>query len=108
MLLDGLAVKACTVFAVQADGREVTTVEGLGADGRLHPLQEAFREHHALQCGYCTPGMILTLLQLFQENPRPAEAEIRRAIAGNICRCTGYHNIVRAALAVAESGKLSG
>lgn len=96
VLIDGKAVKSCTQFAVQADGRSVTTIEGLGRDGALHPLQEAFWEEHGLQCGYCTPGMILAAHNLLQENPAPDEAEIRRGLKGNICRCTGYQNIVKA------------
>ncbi len=94
--LDGRSVKACTVFAVQADGRSVTTIEGMSADGALHPLQEGFREEHGLQCGFCTPGMIMAAADLLQHNPDPSEAEIRHALEGNYCRCTGYHNIVRA------------
>src|SRR6516225_7234919 len=94
---------ACTVFAVQASGAEITTVEGIaGADGSLHPLQEAFREHHGLQCGFCTPGMITRAYQLLQENQNPSEAEIRQALSGNLCRCTGYLTIVRAIQAAAE------
>ncbi len=105
ILLDGVAVRSCILFAVQADGHEITTVEGLAADPtRLHPLQEAFKEKHALQCGFCTPGFLLTLIPFLQENPQPTEAEIRTAISGNICRCTGYQNIVDAALLAA--GKL--
>jgi carbon-monoxide dehydrogenase small subunit len=96
-------VKSCTVFAAQAHGAEIITIEGLaGADGSLHPLQEAFREHHGLQCGYCTPGMITRAYRLLQENPNPSEAEIRHGIAGNLCRCTGYQTIVRAIRAAAE------
>ena len=94
--LDGEAVKSCTVFAVQADGAEVTTVEGLAQDGQLHPVQEAFRECHGLQCGYCTPGMIMQSIDLLNDNPNPSEDEIRNGLEGNLCRCTGYHNIVRA------------
>ena len=94
--LDGRSVKSCNVLAVQADGHEVTTVEGLAQDGELHPMQEAFRECHALQCGYCTPGMIMQSIDLLNENPTPSEAEIRSGLEGNLCRCTGYHNIVRA------------
>jgi len=95
--LDGKAVKSCTTLAVMADGHEVKTIEGLAADGGpLHPMQEAFREHHGLQCGFCTPGMILRAQRLLQENPSPSEAEIRMGISGNICRCTGYQNIVKA------------
>ncbi|ARA93170.1 MAG: (2Fe-2S)-binding protein [Bacteroidetes bacterium] len=94
--LDGRSVKACTVFAVQADGHSVTTIEGMSADGALHPLQEGFREEHGLQCGFCTPGMIMAAADLLQHNPDPSEAEIRHALEGNYCRCTGYHNIVRA------------
>jgi carbon-monoxide dehydrogenase small subunit len=95
--LDGKAVKSCTTLAVMADGHEVKTIEGLAADGApLHPMQEAFREHHGLQCGFCTPGMILRAQRLLQENPRPTEEEIRMGISGNICRCTGYQNIVKA------------
>ncbi len=95
--LDGKSVKACTVFAVQAEGAEVLTIEGMaGADGKLHVLQEAFREMHGLQCGYCTPGMIMRAQRLLQENPTPSEAEIRMGISGNLCRCTGYQNIVKA------------
>ena len=93
--LDGESAKSCTVLAVQADGREVTTIEGLG-DGGLHPLQTAFRENHALQCGYCTPGMIMAAASLLADNPHPSEEEIRHGLEGNLCRCTGYHNIVRA------------
>ncbi|HUC19020.1 MAG TPA: (2Fe-2S)-binding protein [Acetobacteraceae bacterium] len=95
--LDGRSVKSCTLFAVQADGAEIRTIEGMaGADGTLHPLQEGFREMHGLQCGFCTPGMIMRAYRLLQENPRPTEDEIRTGMAGNICRCTGYQNIVRA------------
>jgi carbon-monoxide dehydrogenase small subunit len=96
VLLDGKAIKSCTVFAVQADGRQVMTVEGLEQDGKLHPLQEGFHEEHALQCGYCTPGMMMTSLALLQKNPNPSEHEIRVGISGNLCRCTGYVNIVKA------------
>lgn len=100
--LDGRSVKSCTVFAVQAEGARVTTIEGIAApDGTLHPLQEAFREHHGLQCGFCTPGMITRAWRLLQENPRPSEAEIRAGISGNLCRCTGYQNIVSAIQAAA-------
>ena len=95
VLLDGNAVKSCTVLAVQADGREIQTVEGLEHDGKLHPVQEGFIEEHGLQCGFCTPGMIMTAVALLRENPRPTETEIRHAIAGNLCRCTGYVNIVK-------------
>ena len=94
--LDGRSVKSCNVLAVQADGHQVTTVEGLAQDGELHPMQEAFRECHALQCGYCTPGMIMQSIDLLNENPKPSEEEIRSGLEGNLCRCTGYHNIVRA------------
>src|SRR6478752_10858843 len=96
VLLDGRSVKSCTVLAVQADGHEVTTVEGLATDGRLHPVQQAFHECHALQCGYCTPGMIMASIDLLGSNPHPSEQEIREGLEGNLCRCTGYHNIVKA------------
>jgi carbon-monoxide dehydrogenase small subunit len=96
VLLDGVPVKSCTVFAVQADRHEVTTVEGLATAEGLHPIQEAFREEHGLQCGFCTPGMMLTATALLRENPRPSEQEIRWALSGNVCRCTGYQNIVNA------------
>jgi carbon-monoxide dehydrogenase small subunit len=95
VLLDGQPVKSCTVLAVQADGRAVTTVEGLEQGGKLHPIQEGFWQEHGLQCGYCTPGMMLTGAALLQENPDPQEAEIRHAISGNLCRCTGYVNIIK-------------
>ncbi|MFV2178287.1 (2Fe-2S)-binding protein [Actinomadura sp. LOL_016] len=94
VLLDGLSVKSCSVLAVQADGRDVTTIEGLGAAG-AHPLQRAFHEEHGLQCGYCTPGMIMAALDLLRENPDPSDEEIREGLEGNLCRCTGYQNIVR-------------
>ena len=96
VLLDGESVKSCTVLGVQADGHEVTTIEGLTENGTLHPLQQAFHERHALQCGYCTSGMILAAVSLLAENPAPTEDEIRHALEGNICRCTGYQNIVKA------------
>ncbi len=96
--LNGDAVKSCTVLAVQADGSEVTTIEGMGSEGDLHPMQEAFWEHHGLQCGYCTPGMIMAGADLIAKNPSPTEAEVREALAGNLCRCTGYHNIVKAVM----------
>jgi aerobic carbon-monoxide dehydrogenase small subunit len=103
--LDGRSVKSCSVLAVQADGCEVVTVEGLQAeDGTLHPIQQAFHENHALQCGYCTPGMIMAARDLLQDNPNPTEDEIREGIEGNLCRCTGYQNIVRAVQAAAASG----
>jgi aerobic carbon-monoxide dehydrogenase small subunit len=96
VLLDGRAVKSCTVFAVQADGAAITTIEGLARGNELHPLQEGFREKHGLQCGYCTPGMIMSALDLLQQNPAPTEAEIKHALDGNLCRCTGYVNIIEA------------
>ena len=96
VLLDGLPVKSCTVLAVQANGRELMTVEGLEQDGKLHPIQEGFWEQHGLQCGYCTPGMMMTSYALLQRTPNPTELEIRQAISGNLCRCTGYVNIVKA------------
>jgi carbon-monoxide dehydrogenase small subunit len=101
--LNGEAVKSCTVLAVQADGAEVTTIEGLADGDGLHPLQQAFWEHHGLQCGYCTPGMIMAAADLLQRNPDPSEEEVRHALEGNLCRCTGYHNIVKAVMAA--SGK---
>ena len=96
VLLDGKPVKSCTVFAVQADGQEIRTIEGVADNGKLHPLQEGFREEHGLQCGFCTPGMILAAKALLERNPHPTEQEIRWGISGNLCRCTGYQNIVKA------------
>jgi aerobic carbon-monoxide dehydrogenase small subunit len=96
VLLDGLPIKSCTYFAVQADGREVTTVEGLASNGQLHPIQQGFREEHGLQCGFCTPAMMLVSKALLDENPDPTDEQIRWAISGNLCRCTGYQNIVKA------------
>jgi len=101
VLLDGESVKSCTVLAVQADGHEVTTIEGLAENGKLHPVQEAFHTSHGLQCGYCTPGMVLATVSLLAEHPDPSEEEIRHALEGNLCRCTGYQNIVRAVRAAA-------
>jgi len=101
VLMDGMAVKSCTVLAAQADGSEVMTIEGLAQNGQLHPVQQGFWEKHGLQCGFCTPGMILTAVDLLQHNPNPTEAEIRHGLEGNMCRCTGYHNIVKAILAAA-------
>ena len=97
----GKSVKSCTMFAIEAEGAEVTTIEGLEQNGRLHPMQEAFREHHGLQCGFCTPGMIMSAIDLLQRNRKPNEHEVRDWLEGNICRCTGYHNIVKAILAAA-------
>lgn len=103
--LDGEAVKSCTVLAVQADGRRVTTIEGLAPrPDRLHPMQQAFQEHHGLQCGYCTPGMVMAAVSLLREVPDPTEAQVREGLEGNLCRCTGYHNIIEAVLAAAKSG----
>ena len=99
VLVDGESVKSCTVLAAQADGSSITTIEGLASDGRLHPMQESFREHHGLQCGFCTPGMVLAAVSLLREHPSPTEAEVREGLEGNLCRCTGYHNIVKAVLA---------
>jgi carbon-monoxide dehydrogenase small subunit len=96
VLVDGRSAKSCTIFTVQADGSEVTTIEGLATDGQLHPLQEGFWEEHGLQCGYCTPGMIISAVSLLNENPRPSERDIREGIIGNFCRCTGYQHIVNA------------
>jgi carbon-monoxide dehydrogenase small subunit len=98
VLLDGESVKSCTVLAAQADGHAVTTVEGLGSDGELHPVQRAFREQHGLQCGFCTPGMMMATVSLLRENPKPSRQEVRDALEGNLCRCTGYHNIVSAVI----------
>jgi carbon-monoxide dehydrogenase small subunit len=95
VLVDGKSVKSCTMFAVQADGAEITTIEGVAVDGELHPVQEGFWQRHGLQCGYCTPGMIMSSIALLQENANPTDEEIRHGIEGNLCRCTGYHNIVR-------------
>ena len=105
VLLDGTPVKSCTVLAVQADGRQVMTVEGLEKDGKLHPIQEGFWEKHGLQCGYCTPGMMLTACALLEKNKAPTEADIREAISGNLCRCTGYVNIVKAVQYAAERAR---
>jgi carbon-monoxide dehydrogenase small subunit len=103
VLMDGESVKSCTVLAVQADGHEVTTVEGIGEIGDLHPVQQAFHEHHGLQCGYCTPGMVMATISLLEENPSPSAEEIRHALEGNLCRCTGYQNIVKAVQAAAAA-----
>ncbi|MEP6896287.1 MAG: (2Fe-2S)-binding protein [Chloroflexota bacterium] len=103
VLMDGAAVKSCTVLAVQADGSEVTTIEGLASDGALHPVQTAFWEKHGVQCGFCTPGMILTVVDMLNNNPHPTDEEIRHGLDGNICRCTGYENIVRAVKYAADS-----
>jgi aerobic carbon-monoxide dehydrogenase small subunit len=101
VLVDGEAARSCLMLAVQADGAALTTVEGLAKDGALHPLQEAFREHHALQCGFCTPGMLLTALDLLRANPDPSEAEVREGLSAVLCRCTGYHGIIKAVQAAA-------
>ena len=106
--LNGESVKSCTVLAVQADGAEVTTIEGLGTEDNLHPMQEAFWNNHGLQCGYCTPGMIMAATALLAENPDPTETEVRHALEGNLCRCTGYHNIVKSVLdAASKSGEVA-
>jgi carbon-monoxide dehydrogenase small subunit len=104
VLVDGESVKSCTVLTVQADGSVVMTIEGLASDGALHVVQQAFHEQHALQCGYCTPGFVMATVSLLKENPNPSEEEIRRGLEGNLCRCTGYHNIVRAVEAAARPG----
>jgi carbon-monoxide dehydrogenase small subunit len=103
VMLDGKAVKSCTVLAVQASGSEVTTVEGLAQDGKLHPVQQAFWDNHGLQCGYCTSGMIMASVELLRQNPKPTEADVRRGLEGNVCRCTGYHNIVKSVLTAAQA-----
>jgi aerobic carbon-monoxide dehydrogenase small subunit len=104
VLIEGASAKSCTVLAVQVDGAEITTIEGLARDGELHPVQRAFREHHALQCGYCTPGMIMASVDLLNANPSPTDEEIRHGLEGNLCRCTGYQNIVRAVRSAASDG----
>src|SRR2546426_11839260 len=106
VLLDGESVKSCTLLAVQADGRDITTIEGLARDGELHPIQEAFHRDHGLQCGYCTPGMIMAAASYLKENPTPTEEDVREALEGNLCRCTGYQNIVKSILDAA--GEMSG
>jgi carbon-monoxide dehydrogenase small subunit len=98
VLVDGESVKSCTMLAAQADGREITTIEGLATDGQLHPIQEAFHRNHGLQCGFCTPGMIMAAASYLEENPAPTEEQVREALEGNLCRCTGYHNIVKSIL----------
>jgi len=108
VLVDGAAVKSCTMLAVSADGASITTIEGLASDGELHPLQAAFRDNHGLQCGFCTPGMIMTAVDFLGRNPSPSEAEIRKAIEGNICRCTGYQNIVAAIAEAAAQLRAAG
>jgi len=105
VLLDGKAVKSCTVLAVQAEGSRLTTIEGLGGNGGLHPVQAAFWEKHGLQCGFCTPGMVLTACELLERNPDPSEAEVRRGLEGNLCRCTGYQNVVAAVRHAAQAMK---
>ena len=102
--MDGKSLKSCTCLAVQADGCEVTTIEGLAQDGELHPMQQSFWDNHGLQCGFCTPGMIMATTALLANNPHPDESEIRHGLEGNLCRCTGYHNIVKAVAAVAQAG----
>ncbi len=104
VLLDGVAVKSCSLFAVQAEGRSITTIEGLAQNGALHPVQAAFRDQHGLQCGFCTPGMILSACELLAKNPHPNESEIRAGLEGNYCRCTGYNNIVKAVQQAAQAG----
>ncbi len=104
VLVDGESVKSCTMFAVQARGTRVTTIEGLASDGRLHPMQQAFHEEHGLQCGFCTSGMVLAAVSLLEENPDPTDREVRLGLEGNLCRCTGYQNIVHAVLAAARGG----
>jgi carbon-monoxide dehydrogenase small subunit len=101
--INGEAVKSCTVLAVQADGQDITTIEGLATDGQLHPMQRAFQENHGLQCGYCTPGMVMAAVSLLEEVPNPTERQVREGLEGNLCRCTGYHNIVKSVLAAAGS-----
>ncbi|MGH8922979.1 MAG: (2Fe-2S)-binding protein [Actinomycetes bacterium] len=106
--MNGESVKSCTVLAVQAEGADLTTIEGLANGDRMHPMQEAFREHHGMQCGYCTPGMVMAAVSLLEENPDPSEHEVREGLEGNLCRCTGYHNIVKAVLAAAKTPAPSG
>ena len=106
VLLDGESVKSCTVLAVQADGREITTIEGMATDGQMHPIQEAFHRNHGLQCGYCTPGMIMAAASYLKETPNPTEEQVRLSLEGNLCRCTGYHNIVKSILDAA--GQMTG
>ncbi len=109
VVVDGLTVKSCTVLAVQVDGAQVTTLEGLtGPDGDMHPVQRAFREEHGLQCGFCTPGMVMAAIGVLADNPDPSDREVREGLEGNLCRCTGYHNIVRAVQAAAKSGPAAG
>jgi carbon-monoxide dehydrogenase small subunit len=108
ILMDGLSVKSCSVLAAQADDAEITTIEGMAANGNLHPLQRAFHEEHALQCGYCTPGMIMAAADLLRDNPHPSDTEIREGLEGNLCRCTGYENIVRAVRRAAQSAVAQG
>lgn len=108
VLVDGRAVKSCTMFAVQADGSDIVTVEGLAKDGRMHPVQQAFKENHGLQCGYCTPGVVLAAVAFLRENPRPTDDEIRVAISGNLCRCTGYQNIVKSVAAASAKTAADG
>ena len=103
MHMNGEAVKSCTVLAAQADGCDITTIEGLAKGGKMHPMQEAFMQNHGLQCGYCTPGMVMAAISLLRENPNPTEEEVRIGLEGNLCRCTGYHNIVKSVLAAAKS-----
>jgi carbon-monoxide dehydrogenase small subunit len=105
LLIDGESVKSCTVLAAQADGADITTIEGLASGGVMSPMQEAFRENHALQCGFCTPGMVMAAVSLLKEHPNPTEADVREGLEGNLCRCTGYHNIVKAVLSAAGSSK---
>jgi carbon-monoxide dehydrogenase small subunit len=104
VLLDGESVKSCTMFAVQVDGADITTIEGLATDGEFHKVQQAFHDNHGLQCGYCTAGMVMAAVSLLEEHPNPSEADVREGLEGNLCRCTGYHNIVKAVLAAAGSG----
>jgi len=108
VIMDGKAVKSCTLLAAQADGSEITTIEGLAQNGNMHPLQEGFKEMHGLQCGFCTPGMVMTAVDLLQSNPNPSEKEIRHALEGNFCRCTGYHNIVKSIQYAAEKMRKEG
>lgn len=103
--MDGNAVKSCTVLAVQADGSEITTIEGMAQNGEMHPIQESFKENHGLQCGFCTPGMVMTAVEILKNNPNPSEKEIRHGLEGNFCRCTGYHNIVKSIQHAAEALK---